>query len=510
MLRAKNIFLAGVMAISFLGLMPQPSLAQTTTKTCDCFCGETTGAASKGKMTQSDCQKKCSDADTPIVVCATSIAQWPDGDPWCFSSKSAPLSGGAAGLTQTSCEQLGGALDTKYQPPQCMPGSFFCYPNASNEYTLQVSIGGLVTVSDLGVYISTMYTWLQTSMVVIGIVMIMIYGCMYIFSAGSSEASKKATKGIRQVVEGLALLFCAVTLLQIVNPYLIKLQMPQIPMMRPVMLGSDSSCEDLKTQGYTIDDAHQEDGGNGNGKCGTLAPVTAGPGGAVVLEGTKCQYTTCDPAGTQCATNIEGKGICVSCRDVEPDNAVGLKPDSSVCSALDPNGAYPDLTKCFYSQEADLIVNGYTVLEMAALALFAPPYGAAVSAIVGVENLLDMNTGTCAYAAIVCGGIHSCREYDDIFIDNVRESACADSLRPSSAGKSDYDICTDDPCGVAPPNETCRWDELDNAATGQNIARDCVNSSAYRGAAMLSGLKDELGTPIGFFDFVENPTCATY
>ncbi len=506
--RVKILFLGSLIVMSFWILVIPSAFA--TEDTCTCFCGyDEKGAVSKGDMTPSQCQDKCLSENAAMIVCASSASQWPDQDPWCFKSEVTPP------LLDT-CEQIGGDLDMDYQPPQCMPGSYFCYPNAAdNKYTLQVSVGGLVEVGDLGDYISSMYTWLLTTMVVVAIVMIMVYGFMYIFSAGFSAAAKKATDGMKRVVFGLVLLFCAVALLQLINPYLIKLQMPQIPMMRPVLLGSDSSCEDLIEQGFTIDEGHQDlkeqSEAYGNNKCGSVTPVLLDPGGQDVLEGTTCRFTTCAEDGNQCATTLEGKGLCVSCVEVEPDNEFGLEPSLSNCMLLDTEDEYGSdgepmkMTGCYYTHEPDLIVQPGTVAIMVGLGFVGgvvptSPQGLAMYGL-AAESAQDVYIGSCAYVEMDCTGMTSCRDYDDVIADNNREGACLDDILTMFPGNGNLyfeDICEADLCGLAPEGETCVVSAPTEHWTDAAFYVDCVNSSFMSEAAdLLAGqLRDKYGEDI--------------
>lgn len=493
MSRTKIFFLGTAIAISLWGIVAPTTFAAE--ESCECFCGyDNKGAINKGSMTQSQCQDKCLNEDAAMIVCATSLSQYPDQDPWCFKSEVTPP------LLDT-CEQVGGELDMDYQPPQCMPGSYFCYPSAAdNKYTLQVSVGGLVEVGDLGDYISSMYTWLLTTMVVIAIVMIMVYGFMYIFSAGFSAAASKATKGIRRVVEGLILLFCAVALLQLINPYLIKLQMPQIPMMRPVMLGSESSCEDLIDQGFVVDEANQETEKQaeayGNNKCGASAPYSAGVATPSVLAGSTCRFMTCDEEGTQCAITTDGIGRCVSCQEVEPDNEFEIEPNVSNCALLDTEDEYSGdepqkITQCLYTHEPDLITNPGTVTAATAfliMGLGSPSPPGLVGYGIAAEMAQDIYIGSCAYIEMDCTGMTSCRDYDDVIADNNREGACLDDIRtmfPSDGNLYFEDICEADLCHLAPDGESCWVNAPEEHYTGGAFYVDCVNSSFFSTGNLL-------------------------
>jgi hypothetical protein len=483
---------------------------------CTCFCGyDKRGAKQEGEMTQTACQEKCESVGAAMIICATGLSQYPSQDPWCFTSE--------------ICASVDGSFDTTYQPPQCMPGNYFCYPNAAqNTYDLQVSIGGMVNVADLGTYISTLYTWFLSSMIVIAIVMVMFYGGMYIFAGGSSAMSQKAIKGIWRVAEGLVLLFCAVALLELVNPYLVKLQMPQIPMMRPVILGSDASCEDLKAKKYTINEADQDlvkqAEAYGAGKCGALAPVTAGPGGMTVLDGTTCRFMTCDEDGHQCATNLEGNSLCVSCVDVEPDNEFGLEPSLETCSQLDTEdeitmsspygGGEPILvTECYYTHEPDLIINPGTagvMIGAGVLALGMPtnPQGLLAYGL-AAEQALDVFVGTCAYVEMDCTGMTSCRDYDDVLADNNREGACLDDIYPLFPMNGNLifeDICMDDPCYLAPPGQSC-WVNKAESWIGVDYYSDCVNSGYFSGGLLGGDLLDKNGDDIDLSEGLLPESC---
>ena len=69
-------------------------------------------------------------------------------------------------------------------------------------------------------YLQMLYTYLLGICSVVAIVTIMVYGGMYIFSAGSSALAQKALGGIKKTLWGFGLLFVSVALLELVNPEL--------------------------------------------------------------------------------------------------------------------------------------------------------------------------------------------------------------------------------------------------------------------------------------------------
>lgn len=98
-----------------------------------------------------------------------------------------------------------------------------------------LSEGGIIKVTYLSEYIQMIYNYLLGVMSIVVIIMVMIRGVQYL-TAGSSGRTKEATKGIRGVVWGFALLLCSYTLLKLVNPELMMFRALELEEVTTVLL----------------------------------------------------------------------------------------------------------------------------------------------------------------------------------------------------------------------------------------------------------------------------------
>ncbi|MBI4592318.1 hypothetical protein HY733_02635 [Candidatus Uhrbacteria bacterium] len=128
--------------------------------------------------------------------------------------------------------------------------------------TLQVNIPDVkfstATIQDdvlkinyLGDYIAGVYKYLLGISTTIAIVMVMVSGLQWTFGATSQKAISSAQGRIKNAVTGLVLLMSSYLILFTVNPNLIKLQFPQLDIIKFVNLedlitGAAEACKDLK------------------------------------------------------------------------------------------------------------------------------------------------------------------------------------------------------------------------------------------------------------------------
>ncbi len=219
--------------------LPAPVFAQQNQ--CTCFCASNEIGAwepSDRTMTPAACQELCEGNDNRLLICATDKSQYPNHNLRCWDRSTCEQTfKGADG------KEVRGEWDAGYQPPECLEDQHYCYARGE-AYKLAVPFGDTITVLDLGDYVGKLYTFLLGFSITVAIVMIMIGGLQYVLGAASSDQVEKAKSRIQHAVIGLILLFAASLLLQTVNPRLISLQSPTLPMVR-----------------------RQEFGGNVNGEC---------------------------------------------------------------------------------------------------------------------------------------------------------------------------------------------------------------------------------------------------
>ncbi|MBI4437498.1 hypothetical protein HY631_00940 [Candidatus Uhrbacteria bacterium] len=446
------LFLA--VAMSFLFGAPLATRAAETA--CDCYCAvDGTGAKRQGMLTAEACQSKCETNGSRVAACASSSAELPSEHVMCFK--------------ESECTAQGGKLDTKYQPGECMQGERYCYPDSSKaaKVTLQVSIGSLKVPADLGEYIAAVYNWLIGAATLIAIVFIMVGGLQWSFGAASAELMGKAKKRMTNGVIGLVLLLSTYFILATVNPNLLKLKVPDFPMIKTVALvEGQTSCGYLTgtwgTSAYLTQNGAPEDSPHAQGQpapkggkpytvekpskgteCGSVATITKDWEGNSVAEQT-CTYDYCSGKGERCFVSASG-GQCTTCESLVIGNPY-FTPSSSLCPQ------FSRLTT--YSGGAPQTRNGYIVNEISQQCFWTG------SPFLLTAASLDLDTwkqGACAMLTMDCSAIDTCEDYDTTpQASNLSATVPLEQVIGGmvdgtyNLGDESLDsICSADPCNVA-------------------------------------------------------------
>ncbi|MFC1787754.1 pilin [Patescibacteria group bacterium] len=317
-LKTIKIILIFLMVFSFgFALIPHVQAKET----CACFCTSDEGVIGGIKQPIEACLNTCASIEEKMVACAYNLEQYPGNDLKCF----------------TEAECLGNW--DKKQTPSCPNGTRWCYakPKPIN-LTIGLPIGGkeLITqVDDLGNYIDFMYQFLLGIATTIAIVLIMVGGLQYVLSAGSGDVSK-AKERIKNSMIGLVLLMGAYLILFTVNPDLVKLTVPQLPMVRAANLNFKTrACEDIEKLNFKIVP-------EGSRVCGSYGKVTRGPDGKP-LSGLSCHYNSCSSKDETCINKelMEGKeqtaslqNTCYSCKKLISDNEAGIEITPQLCKSI--------------------------------------------------------------------------------------------------------------------------------------------------------------------------------
>ncbi len=518
--RTINVFkIAAVLFVTALVFFSFAQVVSAEERTCDCYCsvegqGATQYPDAKTKVVSSDCYDLCRAADSTVNVCAFDTTQLPSMNPLCF----APGKDGKDG----SCEGQGGELDTKFQPPECLPGWYYCYPaTAGEKTTLQVQVGNLTSTNDYGEYINTAYTWLVGIAGFIAIVFIMIGGLQYAVAAGHGDTAN-AKKRIKNAVVGLVLLFSTWLILHTVNPNLLNLTVPKFPMIRQVQLvDPTSSCGYLTGEwGSTVyhtyygaplispfnSNSPPPQGGkpyilseHSNGKeCGSVAKVDKDWEGNDMIEGSTCTYDYCQKKGDDVYRCV-GSGAdaqCARCTDIIAGQDTPIKASSSVCdsfSLADTQRSFgghqvlDQRNECFKTQNPKAIVGWTDAFKMYGWGLVpvaGPFLAAAEGAKIAAETAEAVIDGVCAEYKLDCPNVRSCRDYDSVEVTTGYKSFKMDDLEPSIF-PTEMDLktlCEDDPCNAHPPEESCVAVEAGAflvAGLGDfSLKYDCVNSGS--------------------------------
>lgn len=416
--------------IAMLVLFTAPVVVQAET-TCTCFCRTEGGAvqASETKVILDKCESLCDKSDSDFLSCAKTAREFPGNNALCFSA--------------ADCAKVKGTLATP-QPPECPSDMKYCFPSSQKvNVKLNVKIGAMETVGDLGEYVSTAYSWMLGAAAVIAVIFIMIGGLEWVLSAGGASSVTKAKDHIKNGIIGLLLLISVSLILQTVNPELLKMQVPKPSLLRQIVL-ADGSCEKLISEGYTIETEQ-----SAKKECGTTAVIKKDSTGNAVADGLTCQYTKCADLSKACigvATNSQ----CVSCYNVSAGNPSSpAKPSPAVCSMLG------------VPVYADEITNGKKYLKFASFCSFVKGGLAGVS---GLQTSSDITVtqDSCMESRVDCSNIVDCESYDDNVIVYVFDKGQLVSEKLSVANKTQFGLlCSSDPCGVAdksPDITGCHWD----------------------------------------------------
>ena len=488
-------FLFFALAFSFF---PQPAFADVS---CRCFCATEQGAmmpAGGEGVSSAACETLCLKADQTVVVCATDPAQYPANFFRCFTRDDCTR----------QCKEQSDPKDPDTcffgieQPKSCLPGHHYCYRN-DKPYTLAYGIpeqGGASPtgqkVADVGEFINLMYKFLLWGGVTIAIVMIMIGGFKMVLSA-TTDKVKGGKEQIRNAVIGLVLLIMSGLILQTVNPQLLSLTPPKLPMLKTVdFLGAGQGCEELFKAGNIEIDASvpagkQEKISNlGSKQCGSVAAIRAKAGKTAIPAGSTCTYTKC-PGVKMCLPNGD-KSLCLSCGELNASLNEGI-PSASSCEKLkkpdlpDEKTDVAGVTKpvernyCFYTHDPGLIIDDWKnvagVIGVGAVTYLTG--GLTLPLLLGAgatvaSYIPDLMKGTCAELILDCRKITSCVQYDEVKAENENEEQELNDLYISSTfGSVNLEtICQEDPCKVGTFAQPCKYNASKSSCLSDEEKKD--------------------------------------
>ncbi|MEK7614926.1 MAG: pilin [Patescibacteria group bacterium] len=356
---------------SVLFLSPVSVNAATTyIPSCYCFCTGKDGAfpinaqgdeisskdgsanvEGKDQIPPAKCEEFCQGKHSAHVsVCAQKYEQFPSNNRLCFTQKQCDLEnekGEALGVWD-------GLKGSKFQPPECMKGMFYCYPHTEKaNVKLSIPIGNLGLSADLGQYVGALYQWMLAGGAVIAVVMILIGGFQYVLGAGMKGQAEKGKERIKNGVIGLVLLLCVVLISKVINPQLLKMEVPRLPLIRTLELGTDKTCEKYISEGYDV--VPQEP--TAEKVCGKWGLVKS-KAEKEVLAGTTCYYTGGCPDDDICRVVPNGGPTCVDCMYMVEGNKYGVTPSSSFCSSLTTpisktSNGFPFQWRCGWTKDKD-------------------------------------------------------------------------------------------------------------------------------------------------------------
>ncbi len=472
------IFVSLFLLPSVFFITSQPTFAAVKSPDeCTCFCtskngviavnekgNEITGAALFSQKTYPpQCETACKGKKPAekMVACATSAEYFPSNNKLCFTPEQCGLmSKDEKGVSQAKWD----GPNPDKQPPECMHGMFYCYPDVKKaEANLSVKIGGVSKISDLGQYVNILYQWMLGVAGVIAIVMIMIGGLQWVLSPAVGDI-KKAQDRIQNGIIGLILLFCIVLILKVVNPQLLTITVPKLPLIRTLEIAGGKTCKQFEAEGYTVvpENKDHKSGEPDEKLCGNMGLVTTGKTGKEVVSGTTCQYVECNsgnetlPYNDKFCVGFGEKAQCLRCGEVTDGNtslmSTGVEASPEICAQM-AGGQYettsgkPFIKRCVFTKDGNFTVG----------------WGA---------NKLDV-VGSCVYMNIDCNNIHTCEDYaEKVYTTNEatkdttlvkldtepdESKQCLITPPRTCSNASFATVCQEDPCKVGTDGHRCRY-----------------------------------------------------
>ena len=415
-----------ILVFSFVYIAPklafaaEPAPALSAPKVCvaGCWCTSKGGAIKlPSSLGQDACTAACKKVGERAVACAFTVDQLPERSPYCF--------------TKDICAKQNGILDKK-QATDCISGQSYCFadPAKAAKVALNVAIPNpvdpskpLTLTGDIGEYINAVFSFMINAGMVIAIVMVMIGGLQYTIGASTKDGVSKGKDRIKNGITGFVLLLCVNLIASTVNPYLIRLKVPEFPMVKRIDLVKAASCEDMELE-HIIKAVDGSDIPADQKKCGKSGSILSKKDGGAVAGATSCDYTKCPTAQEGClGTGVNAK--CLRCSALVPGLA-GISPSSGSCSQLkvkddittiDGKVVTTTANYCFYTHDPTVIVSAAQSIAFVAATGLATIVtggfgGAAVATFFAPDIVNNIYAGACAEANINCNLIKKCDDYD--------------------------------------------------------------------------------------------------
>ncbi len=193
----------------------------------------------------------------------------------------------------------------------------FC--RAIGDIETAISYGDVKKFTNVGEFIKLAYRygfWIAT---ILAVMVILISGIRWIISAGSSEVITSAKKSIGGALIGLVLLSLSYTILNIMNPYLVNLRMPQAWLIHKVDV-APSMCSEVESPlkikhigavGKEVPAAYLQDAMKSPYK---TEPLDSKCGQKYLVEGSgsmTCAGVSCPGEGSTCSPKYMSQGKLV-------------------------------------------------------------------------------------------------------------------------------------------------------------------------------------------------------
>lgn len=221
---------------------------------------------------------------------------------------------------------------------KCVNPQGICYVNPP-VIDLAVNIGGVAQVQNLGDYIQTIYKYGVSVAGIVAAVTIVIGGFQYMTGNPKEGKSK-----IYRSLLGVTLVFGAYVILLTINPDLVRLQLPKIPLIKKNVLAACAYTENCFPCGVpyvSLIDKASGTGATGTGQCEFAVSTSATIGARFAVAG-NCVGKGCT------AKQVTGGTACSSatyrCKSVDANTAFacGTKPTAAIdgyaCRQCIPRG----------------------------------------------------------------------------------------------------------------------------------------------------------------------------
>ncbi|MEY4744105.1 MAG: Type secretion system pilin [Candidatus Parcubacteria bacterium] len=206
---------------------------------------------------------------------------------------------GECGNDRCFCPQGASCSDPSRREAACPGGQGKCYSNPP-PVPLTVAIGGAARVVDIGDYIARVYNYGVTVAGILAGVMFVIGGFQYL-TAGSSGRVSKAKERIKDALVGLLLVLGAYAILNTVNPDVLRLQMPKVPLVKKKLFVACQYFEMQRPCGQTFTLVKNQGVPDTAPMAQQYRVATAGDTGGGATT-TSCIGKSCSRAGSDDAT----------------------------------------------------------------------------------------------------------------------------------------------------------------------------------------------------------------
>lgn len=458
-------FFAFWLAVSVL---VTPFWVQAETEVCACYCKSSGGAVLMSGGTEEDptpdttiqkCSDTCETAGNSFLGCygENHTDSLPTNNLRCWTEYECTTQVSADPNTAEDTYDWGG------QSTSCPSGEGECYAPQTS-ITLGVAIEDMTSAKGLPEYVNAVYAWLIPAAALVAVVMIMIGGMQYVIARGSPKGIDAAKSRIQHAVEGILLLMFAYTIINLFDTDLVTLPNLRPPQIRRVVyLDPTSTCEYMMAYGITITPPSAAASGTTSatacGNSGTISSVAGyvGGGATTLAVGDTCRYSACsDTLATCVASTTSSSGYactrCANAANLSDGNPMqnAPAPSEATCASLERNDTSDTkLAYCvYYNAAAGIATESNSCTE------FVYPSGDGVTTLDCTRLRDDARVGDS----------ESCRAYDLVWtiggiLPGATSGLYSNEIDDKNGAGNDYPLlarlCSEDPCGLAPPGDTC-------------------------------------------------------